>query len=81
MPVRVKARLRFQHDAQAVNVSNDVHPFAPGPLLEVGLQSLPAQQQGQGSVLKVFLLTAHGVDTAGLPRFARNDNVRAGQEG
>ena len=53
--------LGFQDNPQAVHVGHDVHAPAAGPPFKVGFQTLLTQQQRQSAVLKIFLLTGHGV--------------------
>ena len=49
--------LRLQHDPQPLNVRDDIHPPAPGPLLVVRRHAPLAEELGQYPVLEVFLLT------------------------
>ena len=56
----VKARFRLQHDAQPVHVGHDVHAPAARSLLVIGVYPVFTQEQGQGAILEIFLLSGHG---------------------
>ena len=52
----VEPGLRFQDHAQPIHVRDDIHPPAPGPLLEVRSYSLLSEEMSQRPVLEILLL-------------------------
>ena len=52
----MESGLRFQDNAQALYVGDDIHSPMPGPLLEVRWDSSLGEEMGQSPILEVFLL-------------------------